>query len=132
MTLARPTPFLRWALLVDAFATGASGLLMTFAAAPLAPLLQLPEPLLFYAGLVLIPYAAFVAWLSRRDMLSRFAVWAVIVLNVLWAVDCALLAFGGWVAPSALGYAFILMQALVVAAFAELQYVGLRRSSVIA
>lgn len=132
MTLARPTPFLRWALLADAIATGATGLLMTFAATPLAPLLHLPESLLVYAGIPLIPYAAFVGWLARRDALPRFAVWAVIVLNVLWAADCALLAFSGWIAPSALGYAFILMQALVVAAFAELQYVGLRRSTVIA
>lgn len=132
MTLARPTPFLRWALLADAIATGGTGLLMTFAAGALAPLLQLPEALLFYAGLPLIPYAAFVGWLARRDAMPRFAVWAVIVLNVLWAADCALLAFSGWVAPTALGYAFILMQVVVVAAFAELQYVGLRRSTVTA
>jgi hypothetical protein len=130
MTLARPTPFLRWALLADAIATGGTGLLMTLAAGALAPLLQLPEPLLFYAGLPLIPYAIFVGWLARRDVMPRFAVWAVIVLNVLWAADCALLAFSGWVAPTALGYAFILMQVVVVAAFAELQYVGLRRSTI--
>jgi hypothetical protein len=132
MTLARPTPFLRWALFADAIATGATGLLMTFAAGTLAPLLQLPESLLFYAGLPLIPYAAFVGWLARRDAMPRFAVWAVIVLNVLWAADCALLAFGGWFAPNALGVAFVLMQAVVVAAFAELQYIGLKRSAVIA
>jgi hypothetical protein len=54
----------------------------------------------------------------------------VIVTNVLWAIDSALLAMSGWVEPNALGYAFIIMQALVVVAFAELQYVGLRRSAI--
>ena len=43
-------------------------------------------------------------------------------------MDCVILAFSGWVTPSGLGYAFILAQVVVVVAFAELQYVGLRRS----
>ena len=34
----------------------------------------------------------------------------------------------GSIAPSGLGYAFVIAQALVVAAFAALQYLGLRRS----
>ena len=34
----------------------------------------------------------------------------------------------GWVAPTALGYAFVIAQAIVVGVFAELQFVGLRRS----
>jgi hypothetical protein len=34
----------------------------------------------------------------------------------------------GWVAPTALGYAFVLGQALVVAILAECEYLGLRRS----
>jgi hypothetical protein len=34
----------------------------------------------------------------------------------------------GWVAPTALGYAFLLGQALVVAILAECEYLALRRS----
>jgi hypothetical protein len=34
----------------------------------------------------------------------------------------------GWVAPTWLGYAFVLVQAVVVALFAELQFFGLRRA----
>jgi hypothetical protein len=127
-TLPRTSNFLRFVLMLDAAVSGATGLLMAFLAAPLAKLLNVPEDLLFYAGLVLFPYAAFVAWLARREVVLRSAVWAAIVLNVLWAADCLLLAFGGWLEPNALGYGFIVMQAVVVAAFAELQYVGLRRS----
>jgi hypothetical protein len=125
----RPTPFLRNVLLLDAVATGATGLLMTFFAGTLTGLLQIPNTLLFYAGLILLPYAVLVGWLARRETLPRWSVWAVIVTNALWAVDSVLLAMSGWVEPNALGYAFILMQALVVVGFAELQYVGLRRST---
>jgi hypothetical protein len=129
MIQSRPSAFLRFALVADAIASGATGLAMALFSGALSALLNLPAPLLFYAGLILVPYAAAIAYLSRRKVLPRWAVFAVIVCNVLWAVDSVILAFSGWVAPSALGYAFILMQALVVFAFAEMQYVGLRRSS---
>jgi hypothetical protein len=123
-----PTPFLRRVLLLDAAATGMTGLLMTFFAATLAGLLELPNALLFYAGLILLPYALLVAWLARRDTLPRWAIWVVIVTNVLWGIDSVLLVMSGWVEPNGLGYAFVAVQALVVVAFAELQYLGLRRS----
>jgi hypothetical protein len=126
----RPSPFLRNVLILDAVATGATGLLLTFFSTFLNGLLQVPGTLLFYAGLILLPYAALVGWLATRDALPRWSVWAVIVTNALWALDSVLLAMSGWVEPNALGYAFIMMQALVVAGFAELQFVGLRRSTV--
>lgn len=125
------TPFLRRVLMLDAAATGLTGLLMTFFAGTLTGLLALPNALLFYAGLILLPYALLVAWLAQRDSLPRWAIWVVIVTNVLWAIDSVLLVMSGWVEPNALGYAFIAVQALVVAGFAELQYVGLRRSPLI-
>ena len=124
--------FLRTVLLADAVATGATGLLMALGARALADILDLPVSLLFVAGLVLLPYAALVAYLANRERLQPSAVWALIGCNVLWGVDCAAVAFSGWVSPSALGYAFIFAQVLVVVAFAELQYVGLRRSTVTA
>lgn len=128
MNQSESSRFLRLVLLADAIATGVTGLLMVLGASLLDELLQVPDDLLLYAGLVLLPYSAVVGWLSRRDTLPRWAVLAVIVTNALWAVDCLLLMFSGWIAPSALGYAFIIAQVLVVVAFAELQYVGLRRS----
>ena len=39
-----------------------------------------------------------------------------------------LLLIGGWVAPTVLGYVFVIGQALVVALFAELEFFGLKRS----
>ena len=127
MTTSNTSPFLRRVLLADAATSGASGLLMTFASGTLEEWLGVPTGLLRYAGLSLLPFAALVAYLATRESPPRAAVWAVIVLNALWAVDSILLLAGGWVGPTALGYTFVIAQALIVAAFAEAQYVGLRR-----
>jgi len=128
MALFGLSPFLRRALLADALISGATGLLMLIGANVLASLLGLPEALLRYAGLVLLPYGSLVAYVATREQLRRWAVWAVIVANAIWAVDSIILLLSGWLTPNALGYAFIIFQALVVAAFAEIQYIGMRRS----
>jgi hypothetical protein len=125
--LGTTSAFLRYVLFADALVSGATGALMAGAAGVLEPSLQVPAPLLRIAGLALLPYAAFVAVLARRDGLPAGAVWAVVACNAIWAVDCVALLFTGWIDPTLLGVAFILMQALVVAAFAELQVIGLRR-----
>jgi len=123
----RPPVFLRRALIADAAASGATALLVIAGAGLLEGLLGLPAALLFWAGIVLIPYVAFVAWAGTRDGVSRPAVWAIVVANGLWAAASALLLLSGWIAPNALGYAFVVAQAAVVALLGELQYVALRR-----
>lgn len=124
--------FLRFALLADALASGATGLLAFAGAGILDGLTGLPTGLLRYAGLSLIPYAAIVAYAGTRPHVSRAAVWAIIAYNALWAIDSAALLVSGYVAPTALGYAFVIFQAAVVAGFAGLQYVGLRKDAVTA
>ncbi|CAA9264993.1 MAG: hypothetical protein AVDCRST_MAG08-2880 [uncultured Acetobacteraceae bacterium] len=122
-----PTPFLRFALLGDAAASGATGLLLAAGAGALASLLGLPEGLLRAAGLALLPYAAFVAWIgARRGGAPRNAVRAVVIVNLLWALDSVLLLALGPVAPNGLGVAFVLAQALVVLGFAAMQWTALR------
>lgn len=128
MSLSCTSPFLRRALIADAVISGGTGLLMAAAADLLAGLLGVPAALPRFAGLSLLPFAAILLWLAMRPALPRAAVWAVIALNALWAVDSVVLLFTGWVDPTWLGYAFILAQAAVVAAFAELQLIGLHRS----
>ena len=128
MSYVRPSSLLRRALGADAVATLASALLMVLGAAPLAGWLGLPETLLRWAGLGLVPYAAWVGWLARRDTLARHWVGLVVACNALWAVDCLVLLLSGWVQPTPWGEAFLVAQALVVVVFAELQFIGLRRS----
>ncbi|WP_437961192.1 hypothetical protein WME76_17205 [Sorangium sp. So ce119] len=120
--------FLRRALLADAIVSGATGLLMLAGAAPLAGVVGLPEALLRWSGASLLPFAAIVAWLGTRERPARAAVLAVVVANALWVIDSVLLLALGWVEPTALGYAFVAAQALVVALFAEAQALGLRRA----
>lgn len=129
MPAVHPTPFLRTALLGDALASGATGLLAFAGAGLLAEPLGLPVELLRYAGLLLLPYAALVAWVGTRGPIAAGAVLAVILVNALWVVDSLALLASGWVAPTGLGVAFVLAQALVVAGFAAAQVVGLRMSA---
>lgn len=129
MPIVSPSPLLRRALFADAAVSGAAGLLMTLGAAHLAGLLGVPAGLLRYAGLSLLPFAAIITYLATRASLPRPVIWAVIVCNALWAADSFLLLLTDWVWPTALGYGFIIAQALAVAAFAEAQRLGLKRST---
>lgn len=128
MSQSRPSSFLRRVLVADAVTSGATGLLMLGAASLLESQLAVPASLLRYAGLSLLPFAAFVGWLATRETVSRAAIWTVIVCNVLWTADSLLLLLVGPVEPNALGQAFVIAQAVVVGLFAEAQIVGLRKS----
>ena len=121
--------FLRRLLFADAVVSGVTGVLMTAAATPLATLLALPTPLVRYAGLALLPFAALVLHLARRERVTRTGVLAVIGLNAAWVAASVLVLLTGWVAPNGLGVAFVLVQALAVAVLADVQYTGLRRAA---
>jgi hypothetical protein len=127
MSYDQSSTFLRRALMLDAIASGATGLLLIAGAGLLEGLLGLSVALLRGAGLVLVPYVAFVIFTGTRAAIPQPAVWTIIAANALWAAASVLLLVSGWVAPSALGYAFVIAQAAVVALLGELQYVGIRR-----
>jgi hypothetical protein len=121
--------FLRRLLLADAAISGATGVLMLAAATLLERWLALPAPLLRAAGFSLLPFAALVLYLAKRDVLPRGGVWTVIALNFAWVLGSAALLLAGGVAPNGLGYAFVIVQAIAVAGLGELQYMGLRRAA---
>ncbi|HSR82297.1 MAG TPA: hypothetical protein VLL28_16105 [Hyphomicrobiaceae bacterium] len=127
MSNVHPNAFLRNVLVLDAAASGATGLLLVAGAGVLEDLLGLPVTLLRDAGLILTPYAAFVAWVGTREPIARRAVWTIIAANALWALASVGLLVSGVVGPTALGYAFVIAQAAVVAVLGELQYAGLKR-----
>jgi hypothetical protein len=126
--MIQPSLFLRRALLADAIFSGVSAVLLTLGASPLASLLNLPEALLRETGLFLVAYAALVSWLGTRPSIPKPPVWIVIAGNAAWAVASIALLFSGWVTPNLLGEVAVAMQAIAVGVFAELQFVGLRRS----
>jgi hypothetical protein len=124
----RPSQFLRRALLADAAFSGVAALLLTLDASGLAPLLELPEALLRETGLFLIAYTALVGWLGTRSATPRALVLFVVAGNAAWTIGSIALLFSGAVSPNLLGEAFVAAQAIATGVFAELQYVGLRRS----
>jgi hypothetical protein len=126
--MINPSVFLRRAILADAIFSGASALLLTFGAAALAPLLNLPEALLRETGLFLIAYAALVGWLGTRQSMPKALVLIVIAGNAAWTIGSIALLFSGAVTPNLLGEAIVAIQAIATGAFAELQYIGLRKS----
>ncbi|MBM0107450.1 hypothetical protein JM946_22140 [Steroidobacter sp. S1-65] len=128
MSSIQTSTFLRRVLVLDAVSCAGMGLLLLTCSGWLAELLSLPAGLLSEAALVLLPFAMLLAFLSTRARLPRFAVWAVIVVNAIWAIDSIVLLFTGWVQPNLLGYLFVAGQGAFVAVIAELEYVGLRKS----
>jgi hypothetical protein len=126
--MINPSMFLRRSILADAIFSGISALLLTFGGGALAPLLNLPEALLRETGLFLIAYATLVGWLGTRSSMPKVLVAIVIAGNAAWTLASVALLFSGAVTPNLLGDAFVVMQAIAVGAFAELQYVGLRGS----
>jgi hypothetical protein len=127
--MINPSLLLRRAIQIDAVVSGAMALLLTFAAGLLAPLLHLPEALLQESGLFLIAYTALVGWLGTRATMPKLPVLVIIVGNALWTLGSIGLLFSGAVTPNLLGQIFVAAQAIAVGVFAELQYIGLRRSA---
>jgi hypothetical protein len=119
--------FLRRVLALDAASCAAIGLLLSLAAAPLAPIFGLGERLLFGAGLLLLPLAAFIAWLASRPAPPSLLVRVLIVGNLAWTAESFLLISMESGRITALGTAFVAGQAVAVLAITALEYAGLRR-----
>jgi hypothetical protein len=119
--------FLRRVLALDSASCLALGLLLALGAGPLAELFGLGERLLFGAGLLLLPLAAFIAWLASRAVPPAPLVWLVIVGNLAWTAESFLLISTEAGRTTALGTAFVAAQAAAVLAVTALEYAGLRR-----
>jgi hypothetical protein len=127
MTAVR-SPFLRIVLAVDAALSGLSGAVLALDAGMLAGPFGLPPDLMRPVGVFLIGYAALLAWLATRPALPRKVVWALVALNVVWAVESFMLLALGWAEPTGLGLTVVLAQAGGVLLVADLYYLALRRS----
>ena len=126
--MIHPSTFLSRALLADAVFSGVSASGLALGAGLLAPFLNLPEVLLRETGLFLIAYAALVGWLGTRTSMPKVQVLIVIAGNAAWTLASIALLFSGAVSPNLLGEVAVVAQAIATGVFAELQYIGLRRS----
>ncbi|KYG98698.1 hypothetical protein [Bradyrhizobium sp. DOA1] len=120
--------FLRRALFADAVFSGVAALDFTFGASTFGALFSLPEVLLREAGLFLIAYTALVGWLAARASVPRALVLLVVIGNAAWTIGSIALLLSGAVSPNVAGVLMVVAQAIATGVFAELQYVGLRKS----
>jgi hypothetical protein len=121
---------LRQALLLDAMASGAMGIVMAAAPGFIARLLNLPTGFVFYIGLFLIGFAATLLVLRRYPQPAL--IWLVILGNIGWVIASIAILFTSLIAPNTFGVVFIVAQAAAVALFAELEFIGQRRSALAA
>lgn len=129
--IIRVSNFLRFVLFADAATGIACGLLLSAGGSFLQNLSGLPVTLMFYAGLSLFPFAAFLIYTATRKSVSKTAIWLIIGLNLLWTIDSFLLLASGYVAPTTFGYVFVIFQAIGVLIFADLEFIGLRKAEII-
>lgn len=117
--MSHPTPRLGRIIVLDACTGFAMAVPLILAAPWVGALTGLPPGFLRAVGVALIPLAGFMLATGLGRLGTGWAVATVIWGNVGWVVaSVALLAGLGGLAPNALGIAFILTQAAVVAAFA--------------
>jgi hypothetical protein len=120
---------LRTALWLDALVSAGFGVMVLLGGPLLADLLGAPLGLLWPVGVVVLAYAAGL-WVAQAHAPIRPNVgWSVIALNVAWAGASVVVVILGWLPLTGLGMAFVLLQAVVVAGFADLQFVGVRRAA---
>lgn len=117
--------FLRRVLLIDGAVSGAAGLVMIIGGGLLAPLTNLPQDLLTYAGVTLMPWMVALIALARMANIPRSGVQWVIAVNAIWVLGSIAVLF--ITQPTLFGYAFVIAQAVAVGLFAELQIIALKR-----
>jgi hypothetical protein len=128
MTWLMPFLTLRRALWADAFVSSGLGVLQLAGGAALAARLGLPQPLVWATGLFMLVYVATLLWLARRKPIASWCVAVIVYGNTVWAAACVAIWASGEVLPTALGIAYLLLQALAVFALAAWQFVGWRAS----
>lgn len=129
MSIFASPRFLRTVLWADAASGAGTALLQLTATSLLASLLGLPSGLLVASGLALVVYVAGAAYLANCVPVPRGPVWALIIGNWAWVAGCLALLVTG-VPGTVLGQAYLMVQAVAVAALAELQWMGLRRTPI--
>lgn len=120
---------IRLALVADAAATVATGALLAVGGSFLAGLTGLPATATLPLGLFLVAFAAFVGWVGLQQQTPRGAAMLIVLVNAAWVVGSVIVLLAGTWALTLLGVAFVIAQAVAVAALAALQWAGLGRAN---
>ncbi|MHA6645544.1 hypothetical protein [Mesorhizobium sp. A623] len=117
-------------LALDAATCAAMGAVLLLGSTLVAGVTEIPADLLFWAGASLIPVAAFMAISSRTTPVPGWAATLVVVGNLSWVAASIFLPSAGLIAPNALGWAFLVGQAGVIAILAKLEFDALRSRTI--
>ncbi|MFY8134437.1 MAG: hypothetical protein ACOVKS_05510 [Aquimonas sp.] len=129
MRTVHPSPLLRLGLRVDAILSLAAAAVVPLLLEPLGATLGLDRVhMIALAGFMFV-WAALTGWMAGQAQLPAWSVWLTVCLNLAWAPASLLLPALGLFNPSSMGWAVLIAQALAVLVFAELQWLGLRRSA---
>lgn len=110
--------------------SGLSGIMLTFAAGPIATFLGLNSPMILVGiGIALILYAPALFYVAAQTPINRKLVMTAIILDVAWVIGSIDLLVTDWVPLTTVGWWAVAIVADIVAVFAIVQYYALRRQS---
>lgn len=119
---------LRNALRGNAIFCALSGLVVLLAAQALAPFTGIDNPAVFVVlGIILLPYAAFLFWVSAQETINRTFGRTAVILDVAWVIGSIIILAGNFLPLTVAGKWTIALLADAVAIFAIVQAIGLRR-----
>lgn len=128
-TLAMPTTtLLRRALQGNSLFSAMSGLTLLIGANAVSVFTGIESAaILTGLGVVLLLFAADLFWMTRETAVNPTFARLIIALDILWVVGSVLILFTNWVPLTNAGWWSVAIVADIVAVFAILQYIGLRR-----
>ncbi|MEU4323629.1 MULTISPECIES: hypothetical protein [Nonomuraea] len=123
--------FLRTTLRIDGWSTAAFGVVMLVASTALSEPLGLPTAWSIPFGVAMLGGAAALGLIAGYPQIpARYAAF-VVVGNAASGAALVLLAFTDVIPLTGLGVAFLLVGALVVAIYATMEFIGLRRMTTV-
>lgn len=129
MRTIHPSPLLRLGLRLDAILSLAAAALVPLLMEPLGAALGLDRVHMIALAGFMFFWAGLTGWMGGQARLPAWSPRLTIGLNLAWAPLSLLLPALGLFNPSSIGWAVLVAEALAVLVFAELQWLGLRRSA---
>lgn len=122
------TPLLQRVMRANALFSASSGAIFIFTAPALARLMGIPHPLaLTITGVLLVAYGPVLWKLAEDSGKETWPGWLAVILDILWVAGSVALVFGDWLPLTTTGIWIIVVLADIVAVFAILQFIGIRR-----
>lgn len=128
MSTLDASPLLRFAFTLDGFCSLIAGVLAASGAALTGHWLGITPSLALGLGLFMSAYGLAMLALGRQQRVPRWLALGIAGGNALWVVGSLVLLVAPWIQPAATGVAIILAQALAVAVFSVLQFLGVVQS----